>query len=310
MANPFEQFSNNKKESNPDTHKTKLSKSQVDDEISMMAYTDDVKVFSAAIKFEEETQKINSLFNEEKISADEYGKILKEYLSKLNETTLSLAGKIKDDRQNEIIDIAKRRLELRMSNNILEATSFNDLYSNINKFRVMECSDGKNRLPKEYISIIETVRNKAADVNSIPEPNDVDVSIKRKVEQLMKKDGIGSDLPPDTEWLTEKDIKDININFKKTDSYLSINMSTGLREMFGELPEIGAYGSKTKYGQINGKLIWCDGVMAIFETRQGKIKMPFKELVAPSGITYGQIEDKWNQEHRERKKSGLKYRHM
>jgi len=104
-----------------------------------------------------------------------------------------------------------------------------------------------------------------------------------------------SNFPPEAEKITDDELKkDFGLSFSqvRTSYPYEEGVRNKLTELFGEYPAIGAYGLKTEYGQINGRLIWSDGETAIFETPQGKIKMPFKKLVAPSGKTYEQIENK------------------
>lgn len=161
--------------------------------------------------------------------------------------------------------------------------------------------------PTKLKDIVRRVRKKELGINHVTST----LGLRDKVVELMKMDEIRkkinpenpdkpSDFPPDAEWLTDKDIKELGINFAEIRPY-SIDAPSGLRERFGEYPEIGAYGLNTEFGQINGRLIWCDGNMAIFETPQGKIKMPFKKLVAPSGSTYEQIEKKYKDEKHHRR---------
>ena len=71
--------------------------------------------------------------------------------------------------------------------------------------------------------------------------------------------------------------------------------------MYGEYPEIGANGLRTERGMINGRLAWCNGEIAIFETPEGKIKVPFRKLISPSGETYEQIERKRKEKERRRR---------
>jgi hypothetical protein len=51
-------------------------------------------------------------------------------------------------------------------------------------------------------------------------------------------------------------------------------------------PNMGAKGLRTKYGLINGSLIYCDGSISIFNTPDGKITIPFNELLNPFGKSY------------------------
>lgn len=59
---------------------------------------------------------------------------------------------------------------------------------------------------------------------------------------------------------------------------------------FNHYPKIGGEGLATRFGTINGPLVWCDGSTAIFQTSQGYLMVPFADLIAPSGKTYGEIE--------------------
>ncbi len=55
-------------------------------------------------------------------------------------------------------------------------------------------------------------------------------------------------------------------------------------------PKLNAVNLRTKEGVINGSMIYTNGSIAIFQTPQGKMKIPFADLVSPSGKTYGEIQ--------------------
>lgn len=69
---------------------------------------------------------------------------------------------------------------------------------------------------------------------------------------------------------------------------------------YGHLPKIGAENLATRSGVVNGRLIWCDCRIAIFETPQGKLVVPFDEIVSPGGKTYGRI--RWEQKEKEERR--------
>ena len=89
------------------------------------------------------------------------------------------------------------------------------------------------------------------------------------------------DLPPSAKKVSQKEVQSMNP--------MGV-ISHGLtRELQRALlwPEMGSEGHSTKYGVINGPLIYSDGLIAIFETPYGLIKIPFDELLDPSGVSYG-----------------------
>ena len=57
-------------------------------------------------------------------------------------------------------------------------------------------------------------------------------------------------------------------------------------------PRIGAKNLRTKYGVINGALVFCDGDVAVFDTPQGKMSVPFADLLDPFGYDYGGKKEK------------------
>jgi hypothetical protein len=281
----------------------------------MNMFPDESKLFHAMKGYEKETQKLNLLVNEGKISEEEYGKELKKQLKETIDITNLLVKKIKDERWQEIVRMSQRETQLQMADNILrETNSFDDLYKNINKSRFISCSNKEVNLPKKYISIIENVRNGKQDIESIPQLNGIGADIQAKVKQLMERDGLEHrpELPPDTTWLKDEDVKELGIDFGRH-AYSRTNVPDELSNRFGVYPAIGAFGLRTEYGQINGRLIWCDGQMAIFQTPEGKIKMPFRKLKAPSGKTYEQIEEEYmyeqDQERRRRTNGRSKERY-
>ena len=116
------------------------------------------------------------------------------------------------------------------------------------------------------------------------------VGIKEKVLELLSKEIAGeqnpdgpNDLPPGFPPEAKKIPKE---EFTRLNAGYSGYRSGG----HNHYPEMGATSLLTEYGRINGKLIWCDFDIAIFETPQGYISMKFGKLVAPSGKTYEQVE--------------------
>lgn len=284
----------------PEQHKNKikLPEWRIDEEVRNMSHTDEMKMYSAAMDLERIMQELNLLHNEEKMPSFEYDKSMRGRVDEYNKKVISLSGKIEGDRQREIIDMAKRKMQFQISGKILRVNSFDKLYENIKKFSSIDCSDNENRLPKKYISLIEDVRNKKSQIESIPEIKDIDANIKNKIKELMKKD-VGPGLPPDTEWLTDEDIKEIGIDFQEKSPY-SMSAPKGFEEIRQKYLKNGESGLETEYGQVNGFLVWCDGNIAVFETPQGKIIMPFRKLMHPSGKTYEQIEnERISKEHRD-----------
>jgi hypothetical protein len=97
---------------------------------------------------------------------------------------------------------------------------------------------------------------------------------------------ISPNLPPFAEKISQEEVE-------LMDPYGKIS-NTLTRELQRALlwPEIGSEGHQTKYGIINGPLVYCDGLIAIFETPYGLIKIPFNELLDPSGVSYGDRKEK------------------
>lgn len=291
------------------SYESKMSETEIQEE-RMNMFPDESKLFYAMKDYEKEIQKLNLLVNEGKMSEEEYGKELKKQLKETTDVTSLLEKEIKDSKRwEEIVRMSQRETQLQISDNILrETNSFDDLHKNINKFRFISCSDREVNLPKKYISIIENVRNGKQDFESIPQLNGIEADMQAKVKQLMERDGLEHrpDLPPDTTWFKDEDIKELDIDFGRH-PYSRVDVPDKLSDMFGVYPAIGASGLRTEYGQVNGKLIWCDGQIAIFQTPEGKIKMPFRKLKAPSGKTYEEIEKDYlyeqDQERRRRTNS-------
>lgn len=67
-----------------------------------------------------------------------------------------------------------------------------------------------------------------------------------------------------------------------------------LRDKYGDWIEIGKRGLKTRYGTINGSLIWVDDefLYGVFETPEGKIRVSLDELLDSFGIPYGEQKEK------------------
>ncbi|MCR4286130.1 MAG: hypothetical protein NUW00_04520 [Candidatus Kaiserbacteria bacterium] len=109
-------------------------------------------------------------------------------------------------------------------------------------------------------------------------------------------------LPPDARYLQ----KDETLSQTMGTAFYSEKLTDGRHNHY---PKIGAFGLSTRYGRINGVLIWCDGESAIFDTPQGKLRIRFTDVVSPSGKTYGELVDEERDEevHRE-KNTKLRYR--
>jgi hypothetical protein len=97
-------------------------------------------------------------------------------------------------------------------------------------------------------------------------------------------------LPPGAIKITEEEWSKV-----KSPSYTRDSSSH-----FWDYPCIGAKGLRTSYGIINGMLLFCDGVTAIFDTPQGKIKLPFDEILDPFGERYGERKRKKDKENRKK----------
>ena len=133
------------------------------------------------------------------------------------------------------------------------------------------------------------------------------MGIRDKVSDLLKMEEIRKkinpenpegplNLPPGAEKIPpEKWLRMQKEGFNPMKSYPK-EIEEELRKRYRDYPEIGAHGLRTKEGIINGKLIWCDGKIAIFDTPQGKIEVLFGNLIAPEGITYEKREKKRKEE--------------
>jgi len=97
-------------------------------------------------------------------------------------------------------------------------------------------------------------------------------------------------LLPEIQDISEQELIANGIDPKKTGKFYEYS-SFALNNLPNHYPEIGAYGLHTESGAINGRLIWCDGNIAVFETHQGKMKVLFDDLLAPNGKTYGKNRD-------------------
>ncbi len=258
------------------------------------------RLFSMVKKHENQIGIANIIRNECRISEEEYDKKIGDIFNEALPVMNSLHGKVENKRWNEIVALSEKYVEVRISIDIANSVSFAKMYSTIRKLSPNEITREKyGFLANELIGKIDQIRKRALDINSLPDDK---LGVKNKIKELLKTDSREPepDIPPDADILTEKDVKELGINLKEVRPY-SIDAPEELRRRFGEYPEIGAYGLNTEFGQVNGRLIWCDGNIAIFETPQGKIKMPFKKIVAPSGSTYEQIENKWEDEKHHRR---------
>lgn len=291
---------NGKREENSENILSEVSWRDIREKYELMS-DNEKKLFDSTKSYEIKVGEINMEKNECKISEGEYRQKEMDEFNATLDIHNSLTEKIKIERHNEIVTLAEKFAELSMLTSIADATSFADLYKNIRKLHPDKAREKYNMIPNGIIIQINRVRKNLAKIESLPDDK---LGIKNKVRDFLELKIDTSepepDLPSDAEWLTEEDIKELGVNFREIRPY-SIDAPSGLRERLGEYPEIGSYGLNTEFGQINGRLIWCDGNMAIFETPQGKIKMPFKKLVASSGKTYEEIENKWKDEEHHRK---------
>lgn len=97
-------------------------------------------------------------------------------------------------------------------------------------------------------------------------------------------------LPPSAKRISEEE-------WQNAFEGMSKEIKEELRQRYWDMPEIGAKGLRTKYGLVNGELIKCDGVVAIFETAQGKMSLPFNEILDPFGVSYGDRKEKKKKRH-------------
>ncbi len=179
-------------------------------------------------------------------------------------------------------------------------------------YRLIEDSGGIQGIngffePDRLINIIKQAREKRLDVSRIPNT----LGLRDKIIELLKIEEVRkkinpenpegpSDLSQENKMLDEKDFENLGINEGDLGKPYSFSRSETLSSIYGEYPEIGVNGLRTEQGRINGKLVWCNGEIAIFETPEGKIKVPFRKLISPSGETYEQIERKRKDKKRRR----------
>lgn len=198
----------------------------------------------------------------------------------------------------------RSELELRMFKDLRDkADNWEKLY------RLIEDSGGIQGIngffePDRLINIIKQAREKRLDVSRIPNT----LGLRDKIIELIKIEEVRKKInpenpesPSDLSPLSEKDFNNLGISKEDLGKPYSFSRSETLSSMYGEYPEIGVNGLRTERGMINGKLVWCNGEIAIFETPEGKIKVPFRKLISPSGETYEQIERKRKDKERRRK---------
>mgnify|MGYP001559555202 CR=1 FL=1 len=113
-------------------------------------------------------------------------------------------------------------------------------------------------------------------------------------KQAVEKSEAPPELPPDFPPSAKRVSSE---NWKQDFPEVSEYTKRLLRDRYGDFIEIGKSGLKTKYGEINGSLIWVDNefMFGVFETPQGKIKIPLGEILDYSGIPYGERKTKKEQ---------------
>lgn len=102
-------------------------------------------------------------------------------------------------------------------------------------------------------------------------------------------------LSPSAREITDEEWRKINEQSALSKSSMagySKEVQEELSKRFWDWPRVGANGLRTKYGMVNGTMLYCDGVIAVFETPHGKIEIPFSELLDPFGDPYGEREKK------------------
>lgn len=108
------------------------------------------------------------------------------------------------------------------------------------------------------------------------------LSEKNEVYPFPEKPEVPPKLPSSAKKIPEKDWKEI------WEKYMSMPVDLRKEWWLKYQPEIGTKGLRTEYGLINGTLIWFDGIISIFDTPQGKIEIPFGEILDPFGVPYGE----------------------
>lgn len=164
---------------------------------------------------------------------------------------------------------------------ISNAKTFEQLYQNLDAAGPLQGSQEAFE-PERLKQLVERVRRGEA----APEQLTRTAGLRDAVMRLMEADAKtrkGPETPPAIEGAAVISRED----FKRYAEYYKGDYRERLGPHAG-YPAIGAEGLRTPEGSINGKLVWCDGVEAIFETPEGYLKVPFKRLIGPSGKTYEQ----------------------
>lgn len=106
--------------------------------------------------------------------------------------------------------------------------------------------------------------------------------------------GMPPNFPPSAEFVSDKQFQKDYADGRGTEWY-----RTSISE-YNHYPAIGSSGLRTRYGLITGPLVWCDGITAIFDTPQGKIKVSFGDLILPSGKTFDEVEKEKSEKEQQR----------
>ncbi len=165
---------------------------------------------------------------------------------------------------------------------ITYARTFEQLYQGLDEAGPLQGSQEIFE-PERLKEVIDRVRKGEA----LPEELTRTAGLRESVIRLMKTDGERKPNPDSPSHIEGSEIISKG-DFKRYVEYYGGDYRERLGPHAG-YPAIGAEGLRTPEGGINGRLVWCDGVEAIFETPQGYLKIKFKKLIGPSGKTFEQM---------------------
>lgn len=152
------------------------------------------------------------------------------------------------------------------------------------------------KLPKELHQLFNNLKEKGLFITPI-------FLVGKEEMHSFGSPEIPSKLPPSAREISEEEWRKINEREALRKSSLTEypkEIREELLERFWNWPRLGARG-RTEYGIINGALIFCDGKKAIFDILpQGKMEIPFGELLDPFGYDYAGERKRREQKEKQR----------
>lgn len=224
-----------------------------------------------AIDFGRNFVKRNSVFF---IQTDKGGRIFPETYETIPDEQFPLYLKLQE-KENIILSIKY-------------VNTFDELYSKLTK--IQSIKDGNEVVTSEnLVKSIENARTGVESLDVVPES----LSLRNIVNLLIMKEALSQKADEGGSEILYP-IKEFQ--FRAFMSHSPLYGEVGYVYDSGKydhasLPAIGAFGLRTRLGVINGPLVWCDGITAIFKTPEGYLRVNFYDLQSPDGKTYREIEE-------------------